>query len=52
MLLNAYKARCSRCGAKMPNTVKAMPVSVSRPAIHANATMPVMIVADASTMPI
>ena len=44
--------RCSRCGTKMPSAVKAMPASVSRPDIQASAIMPVMMVADASTMPI
>ena len=44
--------QCSRCGTKMPSAVNAMPASVSRPEIQASAMMPVMMVAEASTMPI
>ena len=44
--------RCSANGATTPSTVKAMPVSVSSPDTHASAIMPVMMVAEASTMPI
>ena len=36
----------------MPNAVTAMPASISNPEIQASATMPVMMVAEASTMAI
>ena len=49
---NTSYGRCSRCGMNMPSTVKAMPASASRPEIQASAIMPVMMVAEASTMPI
>ena len=37
---------------KMPSAVMAMPASANNPEIHARTTMPVIMVADASTMPI
>ena len=37
---------------KTPSAVTAMPASVSTPDTQASAIMPVMMVADASTMPI
>jgi hypothetical protein len=46
------QCRCSRCGANMPSAVNAIPASVSRPEIQESAIMPVMMVAEASTIPI
>src|SRR5581483_9185261 len=47
-------SQCSgkRCGCKMPSAVTKTPASVSKPEIQASATIPVMMVADASTMAI
>jgi hypothetical protein len=44
--------RCTECGASRPIAVKAMPTIANAPDIHASAIMPVMMVADASTIPI
>ena len=44
--------RCTACGANRPIAVKASPATASRPDTQASAIMPVMMVADASTMPI
>ncbi len=44
--------KCTACGANRPIAVKASPVTARRPATQASAIMPVMMVADASTMPI
>ena len=44
--------KCTACGANRPIAVKASPVTAKRPATQASAIMPVMMVADASTMPI
>ena len=44
--------KCTACGANRPIAVNAIPASASRPDIQASAIMPVMMVADASTMPI
>ena len=44
--------RWSRLALKMPSTVIVTPASVNRPETQASHTMPVMMVADASTMAI
>src|SRR6266576_465779 len=49
--LGLYKARCSACGANIPSAVMTIPAAASSPAIQASAMMPVMMVADANTMP-
>ena len=43
---------CSRGGTKTPSAVNTIPASVSSPDIQASAMMPVMMAAEASTMPI
>ena len=52
LLQGSCYIRCTACGANRPMAVKPNPASASRPETHASATMPVMIVAEASTMPI
>ena len=44
--------RCTACGANRPIAMKTSPVTAKKPATQASAIMPVMMVADASTMPI
>ena len=51
-LLFVGKAKCSACGAKAPRAVKPSPAKASRPEIQDSAKMPVMMVAEASTMAI
>ena len=46
------QSRCTACGANSPNAMKASPITPRPPARKLSATMPVMTVADASTMPI
>jgi hypothetical protein len=48
----AFYIKCTECGASRPINVKAMPTIASTPDIQASTSMPVMMVADASTMPI
>ena len=44
--------KCTACGANNPMIVKPTPATASRPDTQASAIMPVMMVAEASTMPI